>query len=956
MALLAGTAAAETQAMVLRTGEHPGFGRIVLELPGDAHAGIEVSTGRVAIRLANPVGSLPARLPHNVRSLERTASGLSLSLAPGVRLRQTRLANRVVLDLLDAPATHAQHGAVSSVNPSGPLASVHASPPGPVHRETPSAPAVTELPPIASPAVERADQRTPSSPVPTPTVPATPIPPQPTASEPLAIAASLATLPPGETGRAMTVPFAANTAAAAFRRGDTAVVVFDERRPIDLAPLQGDPVFSGASTQLLPAATVVRVKLRASLSLRLERVPAGWTVIAVPESEFRAPRPIRPEAETGRLRLPAEGPGQVVSVPDPETGSVLSVGTQRVAGQGFVVGRSFPDVALLPTWQGVAMEPLSDAATLRSAPGQFVVEALGEGRTLALAAPDPNMAAEGDAANFSRRYDLPFLSTVKLRQRLRDAVNAAASAPAQARGPRRLEVAQALLALGLGAEAQSLVTLATTEDGRLADDPQAAGLAAIASLLAGRLSESGAIEDARLSGSNEVTLWRAVRAATQDETSPAAASLFTAELPLLLAYPPPLRDRLLPLAAEVMVRGGERAAARHLVDARPEDKTLDFARGLLAEADGARPDALYIMDKLAQSPDRLIRARAAARAVELRLASGTFTPAQAADAFEGLFLAWRSDERERALRLRAAELRRQSRAWRPALALLRETAEICPERRDTIHTRLADTFAAALAEDGLHPLPPLDLVALAEENPDLLPPGDAGQQLAARLGERLMKLDLPRRAEPVFEKLVNATPQGAAQAEFGARLAALRLENNNPAGALEALSASAADKLPSALSEARTLVYARAAAQQGSLTSAVAALAALDTPTGDELRASLLEQAKEWPAAEAALQHWAARVVPSEGQLDETQSQILLRLASAAAQAGDDTLLQRLRAKDSARLADGPAATLFRVITETAVEAPADLPRAAQEAALAGKVPQALRSLVAGVGQGVAQP
>jgi hypothetical protein len=754
----------------------------------------------------------------------------------------------------------------------------------------------------------------------------------------------------------MTVPFAANTAAAAFRRGDTAVVVFDERRPVDLAPLQADPVFGNASIQLLPAATVVRLKLPASLSLRLERVPAGWTVVAVPEAEFRAPRPIRPEPQTGRLRLPADGPGQVISVPDPETGSVLSVGTQRVAGQGFVVSRSFPEVALLPTWQGVAMEPLSDAVALRSGPDQFVVEALGEGRTLALAPPGPNLTGQEDAANFSRRYDLPSLSTVQLRQRLRDAVNAAASAPAQARGPRRLEVAQALLALGLGAEAQSLVGLATTEDGRLADDPSAAGLAAIASLTAGRLSESGAIEDAHLSGSDEVTLWRAVRAAMQDEISPAAASLFAAELPLLLAYPRPLRDRLLPLAAEVMVQGGERAAARRLLDARREDKTLDFARGLLAEADGARPDALYIMDKLAQSPDRLIRARAAGRAVELRLASGTFTRAQAADALERLFLTWRGDERECTLRLRTAELRRQSGAWRAALALLRETAEICPEQRELIHARLSDTFAAALAEDVLHPLPPLDLVALAEENPDLLPPGEAGQGLAARLGERLMKLDLPRRAEPVFEKLVDAAPQGAARAEFGARLAALRLENNNPAGALAALSGSAADKLPSALGEARTLIYARAAAQQGSLASAVAALAALDTPAGDELRANLLEQAKDWPAAEAALQHWAARVVPAEGRLDEAQSQILLRLASAAAQAGDDALLKRLRMQDSARLADGPAATLFRVITETAVEAPADLPRAAQEAALAGKVPQALRSLVAGVGQGVAQP
>ena len=38
---------------------------------------------------------------------------------------------------------------------------------------------------------------------------------------------------------------------------------------------------------------------------------------------------------------------------------------------------------------------------------------------------------------------------------------------------------------------------------------------------------------------------------------------------------------------------------------------------------------------------------------------------------------------------------------------------------------------------------PLDLVALAEENADLVPGGDAGEALAAALADRLLALDLP---------------------------------------------------------------------------------------------------------------------------------------------------------------------------------------------------------------------
>jgi hypothetical protein len=61
---------------------------------------------------------------------------------------------------------------------------------------------------------------------------------------------------------------------------------------------------------------------------------------------------------------------------------------------------------------------------------------------------------------------------------------------------------------------------------------------------------------------------------------------------------------------------------------------------------------------------------------------------------------------------------------------------------------MADFFAEALAHDAAAPLPPLELVALVAENTDLLRGGDAGQALASRLADRLVALDLPRRAVP----------------------------------------------------------------------------------------------------------------------------------------------------------------------------------------------------------------
>ena len=639
------------------------------------------------------------------------------------------------------------------------------------------------------------------------------------------------------------------------------------------------------------------------------------------------------------LRLPAEAAGRSVAVPDRVTGGTLLVGTQRAPGQGIALERRTPEFVLLPTWQGVAIAAVSDALDLRAAADGFVLRSALPGGGLALAPTGADLAAVADAARLTRRFDFPPLPVPALLRRLQAAVAGDGAAPSGERTAPRLAAAQALLALGLGAEAQTLLTVAVEADPRAGDDPDLIGLAAIAALLTGRLEDTAGLDDPRLTGTDEIVLWRALRAAAQHPDAPdaAAAGVLAAELPLLLAWPPPLQARLLPLAAETMVQGGEAEAARRLVESRPDDAGLDYARALLAEPHD-RAAALAILDRLARSSDRLLRARAAPRAVELRLAGGALSPAAAADAMEKLLFIWRGDGREAALRLRAAELRAAAGAPRPALALLREATEFLPEQQEVLHARMQAIFAAALAGDATVPLPPLDLVALAEENPDLIPDGEAGLALATRLAERLAALDLPRRAAPVLEKLLAAAPPGPVRAELGGRLAGTRLLLGDAAGALSALADTAVDPLPPPVLEARVLTWARATAAQGDTARAAAGLAALDSAAALDLRARLLEQAKDWKGATAALARYAARIVPADGTLTEQQGTTLLRLASAAARVGDGETLERLRSHDLDRLPKGRTADMLRLLTVPQVQATDDLPRARREAALAGSV------------------
>ncbi len=844
------------------------------------------------------------------------------------------------------PASPGAAAAIKAPAPaaSPPAAGLAALPPAAGSAASP--PAIM-LPPAGSPAAAPAPMppNPPAGPPPTPPagargradaappagsvapVTAAPLPPPETAvsASPVALRVTKLAAAP-EAGFA--VPFDQHVAAAAFRRGGYAYIVFDQARPLDLAGLRGDPVLGDATVSVLPAGTVIRLPLAAGRGIALAPSAERWTVRLTP---LAVPlRPTMPRLADGRLLFSLDAPGAVVAVPDPDTGTLLLVGTQRTPGQGIAAPRRTPAFALLPSWQGVALEPFSDTLTLQNTPGGFALAAT-DGLSLM---PGAGADADSEASLLTRRYDFPDLPPQALLQRLRTEMQSSAAAPPLARAPLRRLAAQTLIALGMGAEAQGLLELAATDDPRAADDPDQIGLSAIAGLLAGRLKQTEGLEDPRLSDTDEIALWRAVRVVMQrraegEESSPEAAATFAATDKLALAYPATLRARLLPLIAETMASGGETAAAKSLLAKLPNEQDYALARAMLAQAQGQTAAALAGYDQITQSNDRLARSRAGSRAVELRLAIHALDAAGAASAYERQLEFWRDDDREFALRLRLAELRAQAGEWRSAFALLRETGTDFPDHPAVLERERA-LFANFLQGEGEH-LSALDFVAFVDENADLLPDGPAGDPLADRLAERLAQLELPARAESLLQKLIDHAKTPLARAAFGARLAELRLADEDPGGARTALTATDAPDLPAPLAERRGLVAARAAAHLGQTEAALAALAPFTSVAAMEARAHILEDAKDWPRALSALSALAGKTIPPEGTLDATQRHLLLRLAAAASAAGDTGTLATLRDQDLPRLGTGPDADMLRVLTEAPVTSVADLARARSE-------------------------
>jgi tetratricopeptide (TPR) repeat protein len=761
---------------------------------------------------------------------------------------------------------------------------------------------------------------------------------------PIGLRARRTRLPKEMDGTAFLVPFDSNTGAAAFRSGDSTYVVFDERRPVDMAGLKDDPVFGTTTVQLSPTGTLVRVPQRPGLSIALTQMQQGWRIAALtvmPKQE-----PIAVSEVDGRLMLAAEQPGDVVAVADPDTGATLLVGTQHRPGQGVAFSRRSMEFILRPTSQGVVVEPLSDTIALKPAPNGFSLSSTQS--TLALSKATTTTRVLMDAAHLTRRLTFSRMPKEALMRLSVKQLADAAATPPLARGPKRRAAAETFLALGLSAEAESLLHMASDQDPKEATSPDTKALTAVAALLAGRPEESAGLMDPRLDGTDEVALWRAVRLAMLDEGSPKAAAVFSATAPLVLQYPATIRDRILPLMAETMIQGGEIEPAATLLSLRPEDTKLAYARALLRQAEGDGEKALALYDAIANGHDQFDRARAAIRALELRLAMGALDKTQAADALDKLLYAWRGDSRELALRQRVAELRGQAGAWRPALAMLRQAEADFPEQAVPLHDRLKDAFAAMIRDKSAQQVPPIEFVAMVEENTDLVPDAGEDEMVGQSLADRLLALDLPTRAKPVLQKLMKQTKNANAKARFGASLATLNARDGDDAGALAMLDASEAPDLPADVAEQRLILRAGSVAHRGDPAVAAALLAPVRTARAMETRAQILEAASDWAGAEQAWSDTAAATLPESGLLDEAQTRTVLRLATATARADDTARLATLRQTYGSRVGVGALGDMFRLLTAEPLSSPADITRSQREMSLTASLPAGLKAVASG--------
>ncbi len=962
LAIASSARAADKAVVSVRFGTHDRFDRIVVSVPEDVHCSASRRDDEEVVQFgqAVQVDSSPIGVRPGILSIRPSTDGLTIRLKPGSVVHTMRLGSHLVLDVLASAQQHAPQPVADAA-----AASVAKAPTGSVLPGLPSPMvAVVDRPVGQAAGMIGGGGRLVPQPPATQAVPAPPPPQtvreqpsgQPDAS-PVSIAAAVVPASNGQDGGLM-LPFDRKVGVAAFRRGNRVVVVFDSSRPVDLAPVAGDPVFGRAAFSLLDNGAMLTVPVAAAQQVTLARKPDGWLVALV--AAHRADTEIPLVASGRSVELPVPGAGHVVVVSDPDRGTDLLVGTTTQDGQAMTMARHGSGYVLGPTLLGVTVERLSDQLDLRPDAAGFL-----------LTDPDgadlPGRGSGDSAAGFSRSLDLADAAVPELQRRYRAALADAAAAPVATRRTPRLDAAEAALGLGLAREAGVLARVASQDAPGRENEARAVFLKGAAAVLTADPAAKDLLADPRIENSDEVELWRALDLARREPDSSEAARTIAARLRLLCSYPQPLRRQILGNAALALVSAGG-PAARKLVAGLKGDAEVGLAQAIGAEEqlDDAGSNkstasrraqlqaALDRFDRLAADPDPAVAVRAVEEAVRIRLDRHLLTPKEAADRLDVETLDARMAGRELSLRLQVAKLRAQQSDWPAALSTMRDLIQTFPDEADRLRG-IAGTMLEQMAAPttGSAPASAVDTMTqltLLEGNQDLIPGGAAGARIAIDLATRLARLDLPDRAAGFLNKAISQAGAADDRARLGLQLAQLQLDQNDGSAARAALDATEAAGLPPDLGTSRAVLRAKMLASKGDADGALRVLAPLNGADADDLRIQELAARHDWTGEADALSRKLASTVSVSGPLDGAGEDLVLRLAGAVARGGQQEALQRLETLWSPRFPDPARRDMLRLLTASKVTAVGDLARSADDLAATRQALSVLQPVHTGSG------
>jgi tetratricopeptide (TPR) repeat protein len=350
---------------------------------------------------------------------------------------------------------------------------------------------------------------------------------------------------------------------------------------------------------------------------------------------------------------------------------------------------------------------------------------------------------------------------------------------------------------------------------------------------------------------------------------------------------------------------------------RELEPTLSVLTGRVVEALGRMEDALRAYQAAADSWDRPIAAQGRLRELLLRRTLGNLARSDAISELETLTTVWRGDETEvEALQLLARLYTEDSR-YRDAFRIMRTVLAAHPnsELTQRIHDEAAESFEGLFLAGRGDALPAIDALSLFYDYRELTPIGRRGDEMIRRLADRLVGVDLLDQAAELLQHQVDHRLQGAARSQVAARLAVIYLMNRKADRTLATLRTTRSPDLSNELRNQRLLLEARALSELGRHDLAFEVVSNIQAREAVRLRADILWAAKRWREAAEQIELMYGERWREFEPLGDAERPDILRAAIGFALAEDAIGLERFREKYAGKMGEGPDRRAFEVVT-----------------------------------------
>ncbi len=950
------------EAVTLRTGQHDDYARLVFEWPVKPQYTISKEGNRLTLRfgLAGNADMGGVTVGGNIVKVETVSTAseplqIAVTIPDGSRFRDFTVANKVILDVYNPPG---------------------ANPPKPQEKATTPSPAPAPGP--------DADVETPAKDFSVaPAESATPAPVEKVDTTKVEA--------PAMGDHIVSLTSTSNYGVAAFIRSGVLWIVADnpalDAKPIITGP-QKDR-FETFTEEKIDGGIAFRLNLPDGLKPWADGGGVNWRIHL--SSKEKDMKPAALITENGVLSWALSDMRKIIKIKDPLAGDEITVITATHADQFAGKARNFVQLRQLNSVIGLAFLRKADDVDVKISGKNVIVQkpgglSLSTGAVMPIPPTTPTedetqdeegMAPQPD--NLPTSEELQKLSAVEpsgnniynfprwemggvpaLQNNMRLITLDTSGEKEADRVESIITMAKLNIANNRAPEALGLLRIAEQFVPELTNNDEYRALHGAASALAGKYDV--AFEDytsGNLMKFADVPYWRAYTLAGLEDWKQAIDTM-PKTFEGVRDYPKSIRIPLELTFAEIALRGANVPLAEAIMnDIRPfagelpiqYKAALDYLTGEAERQKGNPAKAVEYWEPLANGRDYLYRAKAGLSLTRLQLDRKEITPAQAIDRLEALRYAWRGDELETLINFRLGEMYVENKDYLKAFTILRNALEIANTRdlANEIDAYMKKSFREVFTKDQLKSMNPLEAISFYEEFKDLTPPGAEGNQFVETLAERLVNADLLGRAASLLEYQVNNRLQGDKKAEIAIRLAAIRLLDGNPDGALRSLdiaqkTLNGADQKPAPGTEKTVdikvgdnaqeqssqplimdaekqrqinLLRARALSMQKKTDEAIAVLEGMKLdPDVNRLRTDIAWAAGKWEEAAVALNDLIiTENINPRSTLNEYQTGLILNRAIALNLSNDRVALANLRQRHNEQMDKTDKGKMFEVIT-----------------------------------------